>query len=208
VLESLAKRDLSRNVLRFANLTHLAQFASKKGLTIDEVTDVIMFDRDDVTKELMEGPFKRKPKLGNKFGLSSRFSDGDWPVFYAAIERETAEKESSHHYGRKAAGDSSARRPVHYSVVRCTFNGEVIDLRPKLPDWPDLLSDDYTFCNELGKEALGMNLDGFLSPSARNAGGATVPAFLAGTLSNPVIEGVARIMYNTGGTVVEIKALP
>lgn len=208
MLESLAKTDLNRDVLRFANLTYLASFATRRGLTIDEVTDVIAFDRDDVTKELMEGPFERKPKLGNKFGSVSRFSSGDWPVFYTAIGRETAEKESSHHYGRKAAGDTAARRPVHYSVVRCTFNGQVIDLQPKLLDWPDLVSDDYAFCNGLGKEARDMGLGGFLGPSARNPGGTTVPAFFAGTLSNPAIEATARMTYDAGSTVVEFKDLP
>lgn len=208
MLESLSKANISQDVLRFANLSHLALFAMRKGLTIDEVTDIIAFDRDDVTKELMESPFNRKAVLGNKFGLASRFSNGDWPVFYTAIGRETAEKESTHHYARKAAGDAAARRPVHYSLVRCVFNGEVMDLRPKLPDWADLVSDGYTFCNGLGKEAHDMSLGGFLGPSARNPGGTTVPAFLPGTLSNPVVEATARLSYDAGTTVVEFKDLP
>ena len=157
MLEALPKAQTSQHVLRFANLTHVAAFGARKDLTIDEVTDVIAFVREDVTKELVESPFQRKAPLGSKFGQPSRFSDGDWPVFYAAIDRETAEKESTHHYGRKAAGDMLAPRPVHYSVVRCTFNGEVINLRPKLSDWPDLVSESYKFCNDLGAEAHRMD---------------------------------------------------
>jgi hypothetical protein len=193
-----------REVLRFANLTHLAAFAAKKGLTIDEVTDVIVFDRDDVTKDLMQGPFERKARLGNKFGLESRFSNGDWPVFYGAIGRKTAEEESSHHYGRKAAGNALARRPVYYSVVCCRFAGEIIDLQPKLADWPELVSNQYAFCNRLGKEAHETSLGGFLAPSARNPGGTTVPAFFASTLSNPVIEAAARLTYDTETTAVAV----
>ncbi len=208
MLESLSKANISQEVLRFANLSHLALFAARKGLTIDEVTDIIAFDRDDVTKELMESPFDRKTTLGNKFALVSRFSNGDWPVFYTAIGRETAEKESSYHYGRKAAGDPLARRPVHYSIVRCAFKGEAIDLLRKLRDWPELISDNYTFCNGLGKEAHDMGLGGFLSPSARNPGGTTVQAFLPATLSSPIIEATARLTYDTGTTVVEFKDLP
>lgn len=205
MLETHVKANLSRDVLRFANLAYLAHFATKKDLTIEQIADVIAFDRDDVTKELMEGPFVRKAALGNKFGPASRFSNGDWPVFYTAIGRETAEKESSYHYGRKAAGDA---RPVHYSVVRCMFSGETIDLQPKLAHWPDLVSDDYKFCNELGRAASAMSLGGFLGPSARNPGGTTVPVFLAGTLSKPVIEATARLSYGTGTTAVEFKTLP
>ena len=208
MLEALPRPNLTCEVIRFANLTHLALFAAKIGLSIDEVTDVIAFERDDVTKELMDGPFERKPKLGNKFGAPSRFSDGDWPVFYVAIGRDTAEKESSYHYGRKAAGDATARRPVHYSVVRCRYVGETINLLPQLPVWPDLVSDDHKFCNGIGKEAHEIALGGFLAPSARNPGGTNIPAFVRSTLSTPEIEATARLSYDTGNSVVEYKDLP
>jgi len=208
VLETLPKRNLTRDVIRLANLTHLALFATKMGLTIDEVTDVIAFERDDVANELIDGPFERKPKLGNKFGALSRFSDGDWPVFYAAIGRDTAEKESSYHYGRKAAGDATARRPVHYSVVRCGYVGETINLLTQLPIWPELVSDNYMFCNGIGREAHDMGLGGFLAPSARNPGGTTVPAFLRIALTSLEVEATARLTYDAGKTVVEFKDLP
>jgi hypothetical protein len=207
VLELLPRTRTSREVLRFANATHLATFATRKGLTIDEVTNVITFARDDVTKELMT-PFERKPKLGNKFGSPSRFSNGEWPVFYAALERGTAEKESTYHYARKAAGDKAARREVHYSVVRCGYVGETIDLVPQLTTWPELRADDYAFCNELGKEAFETALGGFIAPSARNKGGMTVPALLRSTLSGPEIIATVRLSYDTGNTVVEYKDLP
>jgi hypothetical protein len=208
MLETLPQVSITQDVHRFANLTHLAVFAAKKGLTIDEVTDVIAFATDDVVAELMKGPFQRKPLLGNKFGLVSRFSDGEWPVFYAAIGRTTAEKESTHHYGRKAAGDATARRGVHYSIVRCRFSGQIIDLQPKLAEWPNLISDDYAFCNGLGKEAHHGAVGGFLAPSARNAGGNTVPAFIEGTLSDPLIEAAAKLTFDGGDTVVEVKEIP
>jgi hypothetical protein len=180
--------------------------AAKKGLTLSEIVDVILFNRDDVMKDLMEEPFKRKPALGNRFGPVSRFSNGEWPVFYAAIGRETAREESAYHYGRKAAG--AVRRPVHYSIVRCRFSGEIIDLRPQLPGWPDLTSDDYAFCNDLGREAHDGGLFGFFSPSARNAGGTTVPVFIKGAFSNPLIEATARLTFDdTGRTTVEIEEL-
>ena len=203
MLEFLPKQGTAIDVHRFANLTHLAVFARSKGLTIEQITDVIAFNREDVTKELMEGPFERKSALGNKFGTVSRFSDGEWPVFYAAIGRTTAEMESVYHYGRKAAGDEAARRPVHYSVVRCSFSGEIIDLRPKLDDWPALISDDYDFCNGLGKEAHRDGLDGFFSPSARNEDGTTVPAFSSKTLSSPTIEATAKLTFKDGQTHTE-----
>jgi len=97
----------------------------------------------------------------------------------------------------------AARRAVHYSVVRCTFSGGIIDLLVMHSDWSGLVSEDYTFCHELGNEAHNIGLAGFFSPSARNPGGTTVPVFLARTLSDPVIEATARMTYDTGKTVVE-----
>jgi hypothetical protein len=208
MLEKMPKSNHSCDAIRLANLTHLGSFAAKMGLTIDEVAEVIAFERDNVTKELMDGPFERKPKLGNKFGGLSRFSDGDWPVFYAATGRDTAAKECSYHYGRKAAGDADARRPIHYSVLRCGYAGETVDLVPQLPTWPDLVSEDYTFCNQLGKEAYEGGLGGFLAPSARHPGGTNVPAFRRNTLSEPEIAGTARLSYEADETVVEYKDVP
>jgi hypothetical protein len=209
MLEAFSVANVTQDVHRFANLSRVSQFAQKKGLTIDQVAEVITFAREDVTRELMEGPFQRKPLLGNRFGDKSRFSDGEWPVFYAAIGRVTAEKESAHHYGRKAAGDTDARRSVHYSIVRCRFSGDVVDLRPKLPEWPDLIADDYSFCNGLGNEARARRLGGFLAPSARNRPeGTTLPAFIAAALSGPVIEATAKLTFDAGETAVEVKELP
>jgi hypothetical protein len=93
MLEALPRVNIRQLVLRLANLTHTAAFAGKKGLTIDEITDVIAFVRDDLTKELMEGPFERKTFFGGRFGPVSRFSDGTWPVFYTANDQPTATAE-------------------------------------------------------------------------------------------------------------------
>jgi hypothetical protein len=161
--------------------------------------------RDDVTRELMEGPFQPKLHLGGKFGDRTRFSDGEWPVFYAAVDRTTAGKEAAHHYGRRAAGDPASPRAVYYSIVRCRFSGEIIDLRPQFPAWPDLVSEDYTFCNALGREAHAVGVGAFLSPSARHDGGTTVPAFIEGTLSGPVIEATARLSFEAGHVEIEVR---
>jgi hypothetical protein len=208
MLQTLPRESVTQDVHRLANLEHLALLAQRKGLTIDEITEVIAFNRGDVTRELTEGPFQRKALLGNKFGPGSRFSDGEWPVFYGAIGRATAEEEGKYHYGRKAAGDAVAKRGVHYSIVRCRFAGEIVNLVPKLDDWPNLISNDYTFCNGLGKEAHDGGVGGFFAPSARNHGGTTVPVFIEGTILDPVIEATVKLTFNGGKTTVQVKQLP
>jgi hypothetical protein len=208
MLETLPRVSVTQDVHRLANLDHVRSFAAKKGLTIDQVADVIAFHRDDVTKELLEGPFERKLALQNKYGKVSRFSNGEWPVFYGAVGQKTAEEESKHHYARQAAGDAEAKRSVHYSIVRYKFSGEIVDLRPKLSEWRDLISDCYTFCNGLGKEAHhDGGIGAFLSPSARHTGGTTVPAFIQGTVSDPVIEAAAKLTFDAGNVAIEAKEL-
>ena len=181
MLETLPRANVSQDVHRLANLTYIAAFAEKKGLTIDEVTEVIRFTRDDVTRKLMEGPFQPKTvarKISSGIERVSRTGSGRY--FTQPSTGTTAGKEAAHHYGRRAAGDPASPRAVYYSIVRCRFSGEIIDLRPQLPDWPDLVSEDYTFCNALGREAHAVALGAFLSPSARQDGGTTVPAFIEG----------------------------
>lgn len=210
MLEGLPRANVTQDVHRFANLAHVPQFAEKKGLSLDAVADVIQFIREDVTKELMEGPFERKPFFQNKFGARSRFSDGEWPVFYGAIDQKTAEEESKHHYARKAAGDAEAKRPVHYSIVRCKFSGAIVDLQPKLqlPEWQELISENYTFCNALGREAHeDGGIGAFLSPSARHPGGTTIPAFIQSTLSDPVIEAAVTLTFDSGNVAIEAREI-
>ena len=121
MLEILLRANVSQDVHRLANLTYIAAFAEKKGLTIDEVTEVIRFTRDDVTRKLMEGPFSRNRGSEESSGIERVSLDGEWPVFYAAVDRTTAGKEAAHHYGRRAAGDPASPRAVYYSIVRCRF---------------------------------------------------------------------------------------
>jgi RES domain len=207
MLGTLPRERVTQDIHRFANITHVAVFATDKGFTLEEVAEIMRFNRDDVIKDLMKAPFQRKAFFDNKFGPLTRFSNGEWPVSYGALGRTTAGKEVAHHYGRKAAGNAAASRPVHYSIVRCRFSGEVVDLRPKLPAWPQLISANYTFCNGLGKEAHGAGLGAFLAPSAQHTGGTTVPVFIEGTLSSPVIEATARLTFG-GSTLTEIMELP
>jgi hypothetical protein len=207
MLETLRQEHLTQDIHRFANVTHVAVFATEKDFTIEEVAEIISFMREDLTRELMKAPFERKTFFNNKFGPRTRFSDGEWPVCYGAIGRTTAGKEVAHHYGRKAAGNAAVSRPVHYSIVRYTFSGEVKDLRPKLPVWQGLISAGYTFCNGLGKEAHDAGLGALLAPSAQHSGGTTVPAFVEETLSSPGIEATARLTFK-GGTLIEIKEFP
>lgn len=144
-------------------------------------TDAIEFVLDD--------PFKPKPQFETEVLKSTRFSDGGVHVFYGALERGTAEAEVKYHYGKDAVGDKSKARTVFYACVECRYMGNTKDLRPKLSEWPELVSEDYQFCQNLSRQAIRENLGGFFAPSARLTNGTTVPVFQREMLSAPEIVG-------------------
>jgi hypothetical protein len=183
-------------VYRFANLTHVGSFLKNKSLSDRQVLRVLAVSGRKLNIDLMKAPFRRKRGLNGNFGRPSRFSDGTWPTFYAALQEETAKKEAGHHYAKEAAKAVDEAAPVYYSRVSCKFMGPHINLWPKLGTW-DLVSDDYTFCQQLGQEAHESELGAFLTPSARDRPhGASVPAFSPQTLSDAVVTGTARFTYN------------
>lgn len=151
--------------------------------------------------ELLDGPFRPSPKLRRR----TRFSDGSFPVFYSALAAETANAEMAHWFRKSYAGEPPGKRTAYYQGFRCTFEGLEKDLRPKAPDWPDLVHDsDYSFCNRLGAEAREGGVDGLVVPSARHEG-ANMPVFARRALNGAELEGIVAITYNpdTGGTSID-----
>ena len=78
-----------------------------------------------------------------------------------------------------------------------------------LADWPDLISEDYSFCQSLAHEAIDRTIDLFLAPSARRLGFVAIPVFEREALSNPVRlrTSAFRVAIETGET-VEIVSQP
>lgn len=145
---------------------------------------------------LLDGPFRPRRKLRNR----TRFSDGSFSVFYSSLDTSTAEAEVRHWF-LQYSGSPEHPRTAYYQQFSCIFDGIEKDLRPKIEAWPDLVHDnDYSFCNQLGSEAMRTDLDGLVTWSARHAG-ANVPVFRRRAVSNPKLLGVIAVTYdpNTGG---------
>ena len=188
MLEGLERVEVAHTLYRLANLSNYGDFARRKGLSFDQAREIVTFMGRDLVDALLKKPFEQKILLSSAtpFGPATRFSDGGWPVFYAALEEPTAERECLHHYAREAMGD--ANEAVYYSAFRCDFRGESIDLRLKQLEWPDLVAEDYGFCQKLGEQASDSAIDAFLAPSARQVDGTTAPVFLPRGLSNPGVQ--------------------
>lgn len=69
-------------------------------------------------------------------------------------------------------------------------------------DWPELVGDDYAFCNKIGAEARHLGLDGLVTPSARHSG-ANQPVFCRRAISDPRQERTLAMTYDpeTGSVV-------
>lgn len=193
MLEEFEPAEVGMIVHRFANLSYVSEFLrNKKTLSDKQVLRVLAVRGRRLSIDLTKAPFRRKEWLDGRYGLPTRFSDGTWPTFYAALHEETARREAGHHYAKAAAEAAEDAAPVYYSRINCKFMGSHINLWPKLGVW-DLISDDYRFCQQLGQEARRNRLGAFLAPSARHRpDGSNVPVFREGTITDVVVTGTAR----------------
>ena len=215
MLEDVIEVAPPQTVHRFASrpraTDRLSEIARDGGLDDEALRETLEFlgPADGEAEELIAGPFQPKPQLEGKWH-PSRYTNGDWPIFYGALEPETSEAEIVHHLdaGQMKAA-LSVGRPVYYSLFHCTFDGRALDLRPKLPAW-SWLTDPNTKdsrCQALGREAHENSVDGFLAPSARKSDGTCVPVFIRGRLSQPVIERDAVFSPNPATGTVQVRYL-
>lgn len=197
MLEEFEASDVGMIVHRFVNLSHESEFLrNKKTLSDKQVLRVLAVRGRRLSVNLAKASFRPKKWLDGMFALPTRFSDGSWPTFYAALSEETARKESGHHHARAAVKAGEDAMPVYYSRIVCKFMGSHINLWPKLGTW-DLISDDYGFCQQLGQEARERKLGAFWTPSARDRpDGSNIPTFREGTISDVVVTGTARFSYD------------
>lgn len=152
--------------------------------------------------QLRDAPFRHTSRLNKTRG--TRFSDGSFPVFYSALEVETAEAEIKHWFPKRFEVPLSGRRTVFYVRFFCEFAGMTKDLRSGSTTQPELTAEDYRFCQQLGAKAVAANLDGFLTPSARKADGTNVPVFNREALDLPAIEARVAVTLDSSTGVVSV----
>lgn len=175
-------------VFRLASGRSIEDFIREEGYDSTSAAELMELVEPTATRDLeralLDAPFKPRPRL-RRAGDSSRFSDGSFSVFYAALEADTAEAEIRYWRSKR----STHPRTAYYTRFVCDFSGQTKDLRPMRAKWPELTHDsDYRFCNALGAEAKVSGLDGLLTPSARRDTGTNLPVFRRQAIDNPVVE--------------------
>ena len=210
MLEPLLRAEYRSIVYRLAGRRAVAQVARQLGLDGDDLSDFVNAVGDEATARILcSDPFKAKSITNMPpFGWPTRFSDGSYPVFYAAEERKTAEVEVAYHRRVAALNDPSNRLPMHMWVFYCAVEARAIDLRERQIEWPWMVSDETcnADCLLLGREAVGAgDVDCFQAPSARHEGGTTVPVFHSRVLSDPVIEGTTVFTFDEATAKISLR---
>ena len=105
----------------------------------------------------------------------SRYSDGNWGVWYGAGELKVTVHETVHHWLRflRAAGMAGHERDIvgdrRVYKVRC--DAALLDLRTRVHSFPALVDkDDYAYTQDVGRRIHREGHPGLVSCSARTQG--------------------------------------
>ena len=110
--------------------------------------------------------------------LGSRFSAGDWGVFYAARERATAVAETRHHHARFLAATRQGPMHLPMRLYRVAIDARLHDLRPAgAVDAAVYDGDDYAAAQALGARLHAVGSAGVVYRSVRHTGGQCVGLF-------------------------------
>jgi hypothetical protein len=206
MLEAIEATQHAGQVLRLVNQVSHVEALQAMGLDADAIEEMLALLRErglrDDPNEMLDGPFAHKPFLS---AYQTRFSDGSVRVFYAGLETTTVEQEIRYWYLKPILEGRAAPIRMYYRLAECTFAGQVKDLRPKVEEWPFLVSDDgYAQCNQIGAEAAASGLAGLFSRSARSPEGTTVPVFSRASLSNLQLHGFRVLNFDPASDEVAI----
>ena len=192
-LDAVPTRQSKYRVFRLASIADPVESLNKLGLDAQsdrEMRELLQLtDYWQSPEELFLTPFRQRRRRP----WATRFSDGSFPVLYCSLEPDTARAEVQYWFS-KFSGRPRRRRSAYYQQISCSFEGATKDLRLKLPAWPDLTHpDDYTFCNRLGAEAVQLELDGLLTPSARRINGVNLPIFRSQAIAEVTAHALVTI---------------
>lgn len=155
--------------------------SAKTQFSLEEILDGTFRPRDDASPPYREG----------------RFGDGTFGVYYSALEEDTCKAEVAYHLQK----DIDDPDPRSYTMIECRYEGRTANLLGKEEQHPQLVNSTeaaWSFCQDLGREAVEGDLDGFLTASARRPGGTCVPVFTRAALSDPQVKKNYRMTIRAG----------
>lgn len=115
----------------------------------------------------------------------SRFTEGSFGVFYAALTLETAIAETKHHRTKFLAATDEPPQEIDMRVYAVGLAADLHDIRPLAASHPYLYDpDNYATAQGLASELRDAGADGIRYWSVRHEGGECAAAFRPRILSN------------------------
>lgn len=129
----------------------------------------------------------------------TRFSDGNYGVFYAAKSLETAVKETVHHVERFMRRTAEPETTLEQRVYHCAISGEFHDIRGLKATLPGVYQpDNYSESQNLGRTLRDDGSWGIVYDSVRDLDGQCVAVFRPPVIS-PCVQG-SHLGYRWDGT--------
>jgi RES domain len=142
--------------------------------------------------------------------MASRFGDGRSGVWYGGLELETTIYESAYHMMRAelavAGNDGVVVR--ERAVYRVFLDAVMFDLTGKCDDFPDLVANDYSFTQQVGRRMREEGHPGLLVRSARYEEGTNSVVFNPAVLTNPRISCYLTYIFNPRTLAVQVERTP
>lgn len=198
--------SLRESVDLFDDLTDEAgqsQYATVAEARVKELIPIGLLDRGFHYTTAIDYPFTKEPFL------LSRYGNGTFGVWYGALQLETSIHETVFHMMREEAkvegltGRLVRERAVYLVRARAVL----IDLVGKEKRYPDLVSDDYSFTQQIAERLQKEGHPGLLAPSARCAG-TNLVAFTPNILNDPRVNCYLTYTYDYHAKTVEVERQP
>lgn len=135
-------------------------------------------------------------------GYASRFTNGDYGVYYAARDLDTAIHETVYHRERFLGFTSEPPCEIDMRVYKGTVQKPLIDLRSE--SYSHLMQaapEEYPVSQKFGASLRATDCYGVLYPSVRNLGGECIAAFRPTAISLPVQS--KWLVYHWNGECVD-----
>nr|WP_246561977.1 RES family NAD+ phosphorylase [Geobacter grbiciae] len=205
--------DVFRNIVSlresldlFDDLTDEAgqsQYATVAEARVKELIPIGLIDRGFHYTTAIDYPFTKEPFL------LSRYGNGSFGVWYGSLQLETSIHETVFHMMREESqvegltGRLVRERAVYLVRARAVL----IDLVGKEKRYPDLVSDDYSFTQQIAERLHKEGHPGLLAPSARCAG-TNLVAFTPNILNDPRVNCYLTYTYDYQAKSVEVERQP
>jgi len=118
--------------------------------------------------------------------VASRYSDGSFPVLYGSMDLETSIYETAYHMAKFESQSEGIDEVIVRDRAVYLIHGRavIIDLTNKRITYPQLLSGEYSFTQQIGKRLGEEGHPGIMAPSAR-CEGVNIVFFKIEVLSDP-----------------------